>query len=232
MYVGQAVLIIIIKAAIIHNTIILGTTNINMKSCAQNIKDNTVTPTNVVDGAVGVQKTHWFVAIVNNNSERKTAQRLQDKKMNGAYECFVPVQKKTRVWRNGRKNVVDELLLPTMIFIRCTKEKQEEAKRNHYVNSFLKNSASKNTGFYDAAIIPDKQIEKFKEMLQKADRPVTIESNHFKLGDLVRVKTGALSGQVGHIIVDPHGCYLVILLNNLGFAKVQIDPTEVEKIEK
>lgn len=205
-----------------------------MESNAQTNQMNPVTSAHdVVDGAVGVEKRHWFVAIVNNNSERKTAENLQKPWAKGAYECYVPTQKKTRVWKNGRKNVIDEILLPAMIFIRCTKEKQKEALRQNYVYGFLKPSKEKKS-YYDASIIPDAQIKEFQEMLEKAekaDKPVTIETGYFKLGDMVRVKNGALAGQKGNIIVAPHGCYLVISLNILGYAKVQIDPNEVEKLE-
>lgn len=205
-----------------------------METSAKTNQINPVTPvTDVVDGAVGLEKRHWFVAIVNNHSERKTAENLQKSWAEGAYECYVPTPKKTRVWKNGRKNIVNEILLPAMIFIRCTKEKQKVALRQHYVYGFLKPSKEKKS-YYDAAIIPDEQIKEFREMLEKAekaDKPVTIETGYFKLGDTVRVENGVLAGQKGNIIVDPHGCYLVISLNILGYAKVQIDPNEVEKME-
>ena len=202
-----------------------------MDSNVQTNQMNLVTPvTDVVDGAVGVEKRHWFLAIVNNHSERKTAERLQDKSMNCAYECYVPTQKKERIWKNGRKNTIDEILLPTMIFIRCTKAKQKEAKQNHYVFHFLKDHASKNKGYFDAAIIPDDQVERFRNMLENSNKPVSVENSHFKLGDKVKVRTGSLTGLEGNIIQEPNATYLVIRIDTLGYAKVQIDPNEVELI--
>lgn len=204
-----------------------------MESNAQTNQMNPVTPvTDVVDGAVGVEKRYWFVAIVNNHSERKTAEYLQKPWAGGAYECYVPTQKKTRVWKNGRKNIVDEILLPAMIFVRCTKEKQKEAKQKRYVFNFLKDSASKDKGYYDAAIIPDYQVERFRNLLENSDKPVSVENAHFKLGDKVKVKDGPLSGLEGNVIREPNATYLVIRIETLGYAMVQIEPNEVELVNE
>lgn len=194
--------------------------------------DKKVTSADVVDGAVGVEERQWFIAIVNNNSERKAARWLQSEKMKGAYECYVPTQKKTRVWKNGRKNVIDEILLPAMIFVRCTKEKQKEAKQNHYVFNFLKDSASKEKGYYDAAIVPDEQIDRFRNLLDNSDKPVSVENIQLKVGDKVKVKTGSLTGIVGNVIRESNATYLVIRIETLGYAKVQIELNEVEKISE
>lgn len=203
-----------------------------MKRDVQTNQISPVTPTtDVVDDAVGVEIRFWFVAIVNNHSERKTAERLQKPWVGGAYECYVPTQKKTRIWKNGRKNVVDEILLPAMIFIHCTKEKQKEAKQNHYVFRFLKDPAIKDADNIDATIIPDDQVERFREMLEKSDKPVSVENAHFKLGDKVKVRTGSLAGLEGNIIREPNATYLVIRIEALGYAKVQIELNEVEKLD-
>ena len=66
--------------------------------------DEKVTSADVVDGAVGVEKERWFVAVVNNNAERSTASKLSEEKWKNAYECYVPVQHEERIWKNGRKN--------------------------------------------------------------------------------------------------------------------------------
>ena len=58
-----------------------------------NLKETT---TQKVDDAVGVpsiEKKEWFVAIVNNRSEKKYAQVLQ----NEGYEVFVPIQSEERI---------------------------------------------------------------------------------------------------------------------------------------
>ena len=203
-----------------------------MKSCPQNIKDNTVTPTNVVDGAVGVKKTYWYVAIVNNNSERSIASKLSGDKWKNAYECYVPVQHEERVWKNGRKNKIDRVLLPAMLFLKCTEKDRKEILQYGYIKNFLKDYTKGSKGSYPIAIIPEVQMNELKEMVDKANSPVTIVSGNFHLGDKVQVVAGALTGLEGKILVEPKGTYLVIEINSIGYAMVQVNQNEVKNITK
>lgn len=201
-----------------------------MKSCAQNIKDSTVTPTNVVDGAVGVEKTYWYVAIVNNNSERSIASKLSEDRWKNAYECYVPVQHEERIWKNGRKNKIDRVLLPAMLFVKCTEKARNGIMQNGYVKNFLKDYTKGSRGSYPIAIVPEDQMKKLKEMVDKANSPVSIVSGHFHLGDQVQVIAGPLKGFKGKILVEPQGTYLVVEIHSIGYAMVQINKNEVENI--
>ena len=193
-------------------------------------KVDEVASADVVDGAVGVEETHWYVAVVNNNSERSVAERLMDAGLGDAYECYVPTQREKRVWRNGRKKDVDRVLLPAMLFVKCTENKRKEAVNFGYVKNFMLDHTKGKAGSYPVAIIPDKQMQRFKEMLAQATTPVTIENVRLHLGDAVRVTMGTLAGIEGNIVVDPQGTYIVIAIDSLGFAKVRVDQSEVEKI--
>lgn len=99
-----------------------------MERVVERTKVDEVASADVVDGAVGVEEKHWYVAVVNNNSERSVAERLMDARMGDAYECYVPTQREKRVWRNGRKKDVDRVLLPAMLFVT---ENQEIYKKNN-----------------------------------------------------------------------------------------------------
>lgn len=201
-----------------------------MERVVERTKVDKVTSADVVDGAVGVEETHWFVAVVNNNSERSVAERLMDSRMGDAYECYVPTQREKRVWKNGRKKEIDRVLLSAMVFVKCTEKKREEAMNLGYVKSFMRDHTKGSKGRYPVAIIPDNQIQRLKDMLAKATSPVTIENVNFRFGDSVKVVSGALAGIEGRIIVVPEGTYLVIAIDSLGCAKVQINQSEVEKI--
>lgn len=201
-----------------------------MERVVERTKIGKVTSADVVDGAVGVEETHWFVAVVNNNSERSVAERLMDSRMGDAYECYVPTQREKRVWKNGRKKEIDRVLLSAMVFVKCTEKKREEAMNLGYVKSFMRDHTKGSKGRYPVAIIPDNQIQRLKDMLAKATSPVTIENVNFRFGDSVKVVSGALAGIEGRIIVVPEGTYLVIAIDSLGCAKVQINQSEVEKI--
>lgn len=201
-----------------------------MERVVERTKVDEVASADVVDGAVGVEETHWYVAVVNNNSERSVAERLMDARMGDAYECYVPTQREKRVWRNGRKKDVDRVLLPAVLFVKCTEKKRKEAVNFGYVKNFMSDHTKGRAGSYPVAIIPDKQMQRFKEMLAKATTPVIIENVPFHIGDAVMVTTGPLAGIEGNIIVDPQGTYIVIAIDSLGFAKVRVDQSEVEKI--
>lgn len=199
-----------------------------MKSCPQNSKENTVSPTNVVDGAVGVEKAYWYVAIVNNNSERSIASKLSEDKWKNTYECYVPVQHEERVWKNGRKNKIDRVLLPAMFFVKCTEKARMGIMQYGYVKNFLKDYTKGKNGRYPIAVIPESQMNELKKMVDKANSPVTIASGHFHLGDEVQVISGPLTGLEGKILIEPKGTYLVVEINSIGYAMVQININEVK----
>lgn len=64
--------------------------------------------TDVVDDAVGVPKSYWFVAIVNHNSEKQSSEKLNKL----GVENYLPTQSEIRVWKNGRKSKLIELSFP------------------------------------------------------------------------------------------------------------------------
>ena len=67
--------------------------------------------------AVGVPKAakngkHWYIAVVNNNSEKLCCERLlariaSQPDSEKDYEVYVAAQKEMRTWRNGRRKLVD-----------------------------------------------------------------------------------------------------------------------------
>lgn len=83
------------------------------------VKSPTVTPT---DGAVGVPKAakngkHWYIAVVNNNSEKLCCERLlariaSQPDSEKDYEVYVAAQKEMRTWRNGRRKLVERIIFP------------------------------------------------------------------------------------------------------------------------
>lgn len=189
-----------------------------------------VTATQGVDGAGGVPKTQWFVAIVNNRAEQKTAELMFRGSLQRAYECYVPTQSETRVWKNGKKKVIDRILLPALLFAKCTEADRIQSLRMKLVNRYMVDHSRGTRGHYGIAIVPDEQIQQLKDMLTRADTPVTIEDARYRLGDKDKVKEGPLSGFIGNVVTEPTATYLVLRLDNLGFAKVQVDQNNVEKV--
>ena len=64
-----------------------------------------------VDGAVGVPEAKWFVAIVNSRHEKSVAEKLQAT----GIETYVAAQKEMRVRANGRRKIIDRVVVPSMV---------------------------------------------------------------------------------------------------------------------
>lgn len=193
---------------------------------------NSVSPvTDVVDDAVGVEKSHWFVAIVNHNSEKQSSKKLNDMNI----ENYLPTQTEMRVWRNGRKAKVDRIVIPSIIFIYCTEQKRKELVGLPFIFRFMTDRAG--TSPYSAskplATIPDKQIRRLKFMLGQSDIPVEITEKPFKAGDKVRVIRGNLAGLEGEVLnLGNSKSELIVGLNFFGCARLLIDTKNLEIIRE
>lgn len=172
------------------------------------------------------ESRHWFVAIVNHNSERLTSEKL------GAlgYECYVPTQVVVRKYANGRRKKVERVLIPSMVFIRCTEKERLQAVNHPSVFRFLTDRAgSLNRYGKPVAIIPEKQMADLMFMLGHSDAPVDFVEREYCVGDRVRVIRGGLKGLEGIVRKTADGtAKLVILLDVLGGASVAIDPGELD----
>lgn len=180
----------------------------------------------VSDDAVGVPR--WYVAIVNHNSEIKSAERLQAL----GYDVYVASQTQLRQRANGRKVKVNRLVIPSKIFIRCTEAERRKIVTLPYINRFMTNIAgSAAPGMHKPlVVIPPHEIYILRFMLGHTDRPVSITQGAFRKGERIRVVRGNLTGLTGEIYSDPSGTHqLTIALDILGYATVEIDPSDIEK---
>ena len=181
-----------------------------------------------VDGAGGVPDRHWFVAIVNHNSERKTADVLSSR----GYETYVASQPEYRVWRNGRRRLIDRVVIPSMLFVRCSERERLRALSVPGVFRFLSNRAgSLNIYGRPVAIIPDIEIRRLQFILGQSDVPVEFVGHQYSGGERVRVSRGSLTGLEGIVLRAETGSReLIVSLNLLGSAKVRISVEDLEPL--
>lgn len=196
-----------------------------------NTIDNTEisTATNVVDDAVGVAKSYWFVAIVNHNSEKQASDKLTKMGITN----YLPTQPEIRIWKNGRKSKVDRIVIPSTIFIKCTERRRKELVNLPFIFRFMTNKAGYIEGSPNKplAIIPDKEIAQLRFMLGQSDTPVEITEKPFKNGDRVRVIRGNLAGLEGEVLsLKESKSELIISLNFFGCARLSIDSINLEII--
>ncbi len=181
-----------------------------------------------VDGAVGVTEANWYVAIVNSRHEKSVAEKLRE---NGV-ECYVAVQKEMRVWQNGRRKMIDRVVIPSVVFIRCSEKERRDIVTLPYVNRFMVNLTADSGAFNrPAATIPAAQMRRLQFMLGQSETPVNFEPTLFKVRDNVRIIRGPLRGLQGEISRTPDGHHtLTVSLSHLGCATVQISPQDIEKL--
>lgn len=187
-----------------------------------------VTTTPKVAEAVGVQKNCWFVGLVNNNTEKQCARKLEQL----GYECFVPAQAETRLWRNGARKVVDRILLPCMLLIHATEAERKKIVNLPYISRFMTNRAGATDPFgkHPIAVIPESQIARLKFMLGHSDEPVEFEPSSFRLYDKVRITRGGLAGAEGHIVECGDTTFFAIRVDFLGVAKVKVKYEDLERM--
>lgn len=180
-----------------------------------------------VGDAVGVPEARWFVAVVRNNTEKTVWSKL----LEAGYECYLPVQEETRLWRDGRRRKIERVVIPAVIFIRCTERVRREVVKLPYINRFMTNKAGvKTNGIGNPlATIPDSQIQTLRFMLGNADSPVTVTSD-YRRGDKVRVARGGLRGLEGEIIEAEGGSELVVRIDIFGCARLKISNGDVQRI--
>lgn len=203
---------------------------IYISNMSANIDSNVVsTATYVVDDAVGVAKSYWFVAIVNHNAEKGASEKLAKI----GIPHYLPIQTEYRVWKNGRKVKVNRVVIPSTIFVYCTEQQRKEIVRFPFINRFMANKAGKAKGAVNKpiAIIPDKQIELLKFMLGQSDTHVKITEKPIKTGDRVRIIRGRLVGLEGEILdLNKDRSELIVTLDFFGCAKLEIETVNVEII--
>lgn len=186
--------------------------------------------TDVVDDAVGVEISYWFVAIVNHNSEKQSSEKLS--KM--GVVNYLPTQSEIRVWRNGRKSKIDRVVIPSTVFVYCTEQKRKEIVSLPFIFRFMTNKAGTSDNSFNKplTIIPDNEIKRLKFMLGQSDIPVEITTKTFKTGDKVRVIRGNLAGLEGEVIdMKETKNELIVALNFIGYAKLSIDTVNLEIIK-
>ena len=182
------------------------------------------------DGAVGipVENRHWYVAVVNSRHEKSVAEKLT---LFG-YDTLVATQKEMHVWANGRRKLIDRVVIPSIVFVRCTDKERRAIVALPYINRFMVNrTADSGTLNKPVVTIPDAQIRRLQFMLGQSETPVNFTPAVFKMNDNVRVIRGHLQGLEGVISRNPDGTHtLTVSLSLLGGATVRISPHDVEKV--
>lgn len=180
--------------------------------------------------AVGVSSARrWYVAVVNNNTERVCGERLA----RSGYETYVPVSVEDVVTADGGVKSVERIVIPAVVFVRCTEmERRRRVVAMPFVKRFMTDRASQpRRGTRPVAVVSDTEIQTLRFLLYNSDSPVSIVPRSIRRGDLVRVVRGKLRGIVGRVVRHSDGTsFLLVQLDVLGCARMQIRHEDLELV--
>lgn len=162
----------------------------------------------------------WLAAYVKMHHEKKVRDRLTVM----GVENFLPVQEEIRQW-SDRKKKVERVLIPMMIFVRVDTREQRSIITHPSILYYLTLR-----GEHTPTEIPADQMERFRFMLDHSDTTVNFSANDLQPGEKVRVIKGPLTGLEGELITMEGKSRIIIRIEQLGYAEVEISPTMVEKV--
>lgn len=173
---------------------------------------------NVTGSGVACSK-RWLVAFVRVCHEKKTSERLT--KM--GIENFLPVQREVHQWSDRRK-VVDRVLLPMMIFVYVDRHEQKQVLTLAAISRYMVLR-----GESTPAVIPDRQMSRFKFMLDYSDETISMNTSPLAPGERIRVIKGPLTGLEGELVNVNGKSKVAVRLTMLGCACVDMPAGCVER---
>ena len=150
---------------------------LSVKTDAENPESGLAAEPAGADGAGGVCGAKWYVAIVNSRHEKAVGDKLREISV----ESYVATQKEVRLWKNGRRKTIDRVVIPSVVFIRCTEEERRHLVTLPYINRFMINRTAAPIGLRrPVAVIADTEMQKLRFMLGQTDTPVGFEASKVK----------------------------------------------------
>ena len=165
------------------------------------------------------QNICWFAARTRHGQEIGVRNRLS---MLGV-EHFIPTEA-GRSTRGNRK--IEKPMINSLVFLRATKnEACALANERALPVKYMIDCATRTL-----LVVPDKQMEDFRRVLDFSLEEGGLVDEPLRLGDKVRVTKGVLTGVEGYV-VELHGkTYVVVRLIESIFAKARIPRSWLEKI--
>ena len=174
------------------------------------------------DTSVQPEERKWYVAYVRLFHERKTAERLAAM----GIESFVPVREEIHQWSQRKKKVM-RVLIPQMIFIHATQKERMEALTLASISHYMVLR-----GEHTPAVIPDRQMQQFMFMVDYSTETIEMFTSPLEPGQQVKVIKGPLSGMEGELIEIDGKSKVVVRLDLLGCAGVDMPIGYVEALPR
>lgn len=163
----------------------------------------------------------WLVAYVRLYHEKKTAERLTAMNI----ENFLPIQEEIRQWTH-RKKKIERVVIPMMIFVHVDAAERSQVLTLSAVSRYMVLH-----GEHAPAVIPDEQMERFRFMLDYSEEAVEICATPLCPGEWVKVVKGPMTGFEGELVEMNGKTKVVVRLDLLGCAGVDMPVGFVEKVK-
>lgn len=164
---------------------------------------------------------HWYALYVRMHHEKKTAAKLNTLGITN----YLPVQEVVRQWSDRKKKLI-AVVIPMMIFVRTNEQGRLDLIRN--IPAITGCLTDRST--HRPAVIRDEEMNRFKFMLDFSEKTVHFIDKPLAPGDKVKVIKGPLAGLEGELICLDNKSEIVVRINQLGSASVEIPGGYVEKI--
>jgi transcription antitermination factor NusG len=130
----------------------------------------------------------WYVIYTRSRAEKKVLDELTFNNI----ECFLPLQKKLRQWKD-RKKWIEVPLISGYCFVHISRKEYDIVLQSRNVVCYV-------TFEGKAAVIPDPQIEALRQMIKQSDVEVTVSQENFKPVKKVEVIQGPMVGLRGELV--------------------------------
>ncbi|MCY1719080.1 UpxY family transcription antiterminator [Prolixibacteraceae bacterium Z1-6] len=137
---------------------------------------------------VDPKKKNWYAIYTRSRAEKKVEAELRANQI----ECFLPLQKKLRQWKD-RKKWVDTPLMAGYCFVYINRKEYDKVLQFQNVVCYV-------TFEGKAAVIPSQQIHSLQKLLKQFEFEVTVSQENFEQGKQVEVIKGPLVGLRGELI--------------------------------
>ena len=150
------------------------------------------------------QQKLWYVVYTRSRAEKKVRDELTFNNI----ECFLPLQKKLRQWKD-RKKWVEMPLMSGYCFVHISRKEYDKVLQITNVVCYV-------TFDGKAAVIPEKQIDFVKQILKQSDFEVSVSHESFKPGKKVEIIEGPMVGLRGELVEARGKNKFIIRLNQIN----------------
>lgn len=145
----------------------------------------------------------WYVIYTRSRAEKKVEAELIAMEI----ECFLPLQKKLRQWKD-RKKWIEVPLISGYCFVYISRKEYDRVLEVTNVVCYV-------TFERKAAIIPQQQIDNLRQIFKQNDFDVSVSHENFVPGKQVEIIEGALIGMQGELIESRGKNKFILRINQL-----------------